>query len=80
MLADVGKQEDILDGVREYQRYRQARARRTDLASARAFARVPNRSLPQRLLQYWCGVRRLFAEIVMHKQDWFHPRLHTRFR
>ena len=67
-------EEDILDGVREYQRYRQARARRTDLASARAFALVPNRSLPQRLLHN-IGVAlgsRFLPEIVMHKQDWFH--------
>ena len=67
-------EEDILDGVREYQRYRQARARRTDQASARAFAQVPDRTLHQRLLHN-IGVAlgsRFLPEIVMHKQDWFH--------
>ena len=67
-------EEDILDGVREYQRYRRARARRTDQASSRAFANLPNKTLPQRLLHY-LGIAlgsRFLPEIVMHKQDWFH--------
>ena len=67
-------EEDILDGVREYQRYRRARARRTDQASSRAFANLPNKTLPQRLLHY-AGIAlgsRFLPEIVMHKQDWFH--------
>ena len=67
-------EEDTLDGVREYQRYRQARARRADQASVRAFSTLQNTTLPQRMLSH-IGVglsSRFLPEIVMHKQDWFH--------
>lgn len=67
-------EEDTLDGVREYQRYRQARARRADQMAVRAFSTLSNKTLPQRLLSH-IGVAlgsRFLPEIVMHKQDWFH--------
>ena len=67
-------EEDVADGVREYQRYRQARARRTDRAAAQAFTKVMTASPGQRLLNH-IGTAlssRFLPEIVMHKQDWFH--------
>jgi hypothetical protein len=67
-------EEDVADGVREYQRYRQARARRADRETARACAALVTNSPGRRLLNN-IGTAlssRFLPEIVMHKQDWFH--------
>lgn len=67
-------EEDSADAVREYQRYRQARARRADQAAKRAFDSFMTSGRAQRLMNN-VGTAlssRFLPEIAMHKQDWFH--------
>ncbi|MGB0996861.1 MAG: hypothetical protein ACPGXJ_01165 [Pseudomonadales bacterium] len=67
-------EEDVADGVREYQRYRQARARRADREAARTFTGLMTAGRGRRLLNN-VGTAlssRFLPEIVMHRQDWFH--------